>query len=202
MKEKLKYLLNIQLFADDDETPETTSNTEDETPESSEEDEKRKSYVKIREEKATAKLLKQLGVSSVDEAKEKFNAAEQAKLEAEKAREEFETKQKELLTTIKTHSLTTLLEAEKVFDADALVRYVDINQVELNPDGTIKDAASIINQLKEQKPHYFGQSKPQGDSHYRGKPSPQKDEVSVAYEQGRYVDATALYLKQLKQGGK
>ena len=110
------------------------------------------SYVKIREEKAREKIFKELGVKDVEEAKTKLANADKAlqKVEELEARINQDIADKE--RDVKVKKLTTILDNENVFDSDALINYLDLDEVELDAKRNIKDSAEIISQLKELKP--------------------------------------------------
>lgn len=205
----LKYLLDLQLFADDNEKPE--ENVEDkveepekptdvEEPEDEEEqpsddessDKKQKSYVKIREEKARKALLKQLGVDNIDAAKTKLEESQKALDRVTQLEQKLEAERKSRETFLKRTQLIDALEEEKVFDSDALLHYVDLEKIELGQDEKIQDVPGIISQLKELKPKYFGKEFVKSDTYIKGTGEPSKPN-------GDYRSQTVEYLKAIKK---
>lgn len=158
------------------------------------------SYVKIREEKAREKIFKELGVKDVEEAKTKLANADKAlqKVEELEARINQDIADKE--RDVKVKKLTTILDNENVFDSDALINYLDLDEVELDAKGNIKDSAEIISQLKELKPKYFGKQNVKSDTYIKNdveskNPATDYDED---YKAGNYQAVIAKYLKNKK----
>ena len=111
------------------------------------------SYVKIREEKAREKLLKELGVKDIEEAKTKLANADKALEKVEAIEKKLEAQETERTNSKKVKLLTEILDNEKVFDSDALINYIDLDEVELDANGRIssEDSKEIISQLKQLK---------------------------------------------------
>lgn len=158
------------------------------------------SYVKIREEKAREKIFKELGVKDVEEAKTKLANVDKAlqKVEELEARINQDIADKE--RDVKVKKLTTILDNENVFDSDALINYLDLDEVELDAKGNIKDSAEIISQLKELKPKYFGKQNVKSDTYIKNdveskNPATDYDED---YKAGNYQAVIAKYLKNKK----
>ena len=218
-KEELMKL-NIQLFADEDPQdpePETDPQTDPEDdgddegskePEKKEtnviknktkdESDKKKSFVQIREDKAREKIFKELGVKDLDEAKAKISAGETALTKISEIEKKLEQKDYEESYNNKVNKLTKILENEKVFDADALVGYVDIDKVELDENGQIKNSDSIIKQLKTLKPNFFGKEFIKTDKYNKGNTGNEPDPYKEDYDNKNYQGVIATYLKSLK----
>lgn len=203
----LKYLLDLQLFADDEEeekpektveeeeTPAEVEEPEDEEEQPSEDDssdKKHKSYVKIREEKARKALLKQLGVDNIDDAKTKLEESQKALDRVTQLEQKLEAERKSRETFLKRTQLIEALEEEKVFDSDALLHYVDLEKIELGQDEKIQDVSGIITQLKELKPKYFGKEFVKSDTYVKGT-------GEVTKPKGDYRTQTVEYLKAIKK---
>lgn len=218
-KEELMKL-NIQLFADDDSQesePETDPETdpeddgEDEGSKESEkketnviknktkdEPDKKKSFVQIREDKAREKIFKELGVKDLDEAKAKISAGETALTKISEIEKKLEQRDYEESYNDKVSKLTKILENEKVFDADALVSYVDIDKIELDENGQVKNSDSIIKQLKTLKPNFFGKEFIKTDKYTKGNSNSESDPYKEDYDNKNYQGVIATYLKNLK----
>lgn len=213
--------LNIQLFADEDPVdpePETDPETDPEEGEdegsnesgkenkgtnivknSTKEPEKKKSFVQIREDKAREKIFKELGVKDLDEAKAKISAGETALTKISEIEKKLEQKDYEESYNDKVKKLTKILENEKVFDADALVGYVDIDQIELDNNGKIKDSDAIIAQLKELKPNFFGKEFIKTDKYNKGNKNNDIDPYKEDYDNKNYQGVISTYLKNMKK---
>ena len=100
---------------------------------------------------------------------------------------------------LKVNKLTKILENEKVFDADALVGYVDVDKVELDENGQIKDSDSIIKQLKTLKPNFFGKEFIKTDKYNKGNTGNEPDPYKEDYDSKNYQGVIATYLKSLKK---
>lgn len=100
-----------------------TTETVVENPEQNDEGESSKSntnkkdtsYVKIREEKAREKLLKELGVKDVEEAKSKLANADKALEKVQEIERKLEAQETEKVNSKKVKLLTEILDKEKVF---------------------------------------------------------------------------------------
>ena len=163
-----------------------------------------KSFVKIREDKAREKLLKELGVKSIDEAKQKLANADTALSKIEAIEKKLQAQETEQLNSKKVKVLTELLDNEKVFDADALINYIDLDKVELDSTGKIstEDSKSIIASLKKLKPNYFGKEFIKSDAFSKSNTStttnPETD-YQTDYEAGNYQAVIAKFLKNNKK---
>ena len=157
-------------------------------------DTKPKSIIKIREEKAKKSLLKQLGVSSVDEAKEKFQKSEEALRRVEELEKKLINEQKSRETETKRSQLINLLDSENAFDSEALLNYIELDNIELDSSNKLKDTNVIIEQLKKIKPHYFTKQVVKGDNFVKGSQS--------SNQQSSNTDPflqTVDYLKRIKK---
>lgn len=211
MKE-LKYLLDLQLFAEDEEdTPPVPPKDEevtvppkvepkDDEDEDDEDDKKQsKSYVKIREEKARKSLLKQLGVDDVEDAKAKLDSGKEALAKIAQLEARLASEESKRINQLKNSQLTNLLDKENVFDSEALLHYLDLDTIELSQDGSLKDPVGIVEALKARKPNYFGKEFVRSDAYIKGTPqNTSANSFEEAYKNGDYVGATASYLKSLK----
>ena len=158
------------------------------------------SYVKIREEKAREKIFKELGVKDVEEAKTKLANADKALQKVEELEARINRDNADRERELKVKKLTTILDNENVFDSDALINYLDLDEVELDAKGNIKDSAEIISQLKELKPKYFGKQNVKSDTYVKNdtdtkNPATDYDED---YKAGNYQAVIAKYLKSKK----
>lgn len=157
------------------------------------------SYVKIREEKAREKLLKELGVKDIEEAKTKLANADKALEKVEAIEKKLEAQETERTNSKKVKLLTEILDNEKVFDSDALINYIDLDEVELDANGRIslEDSKEIVNQLKQLKPNYFGKEFVKSDV-YKKNDSKQENpanDYKEDYEAGNYQAVIAKFLK-------
>lgn len=155
-----------------------------------------KSYIKLREEKAQKQLLKKLGVENIDEALTALGERDELIKKVNDLEKKFEQAEKDKTNQIKTRQLTSMLEAEKVFDSDALLHYIDIDKIELDTNGKIKESDKIVAELKALKPNYFGKEFIKSDTHTQGNPNPITNEYEADYKSGNYVGAISKYLKQ------
>lgn len=158
-----------------------------------------KGYVKIRvdraKEQTTNSILKDLGVSSIDEAKQKMADASKALDEVTKLKAKIEAQEYENEVRSKKQLLTKVLDDEKVFDTDALINYVDLDKVEIE-NGQVKDADKIIASLKKAKPNFFGKFQTVSDGYIKG----QESKPLTALEKqknGNNVGAINDYLKSI-----
>lgn len=161
------------------------------------------SYVKIREEKAREKLLKELGVKDVEEAKTKLANADKALEKVEAIEKKLQAQETEKVNSKKVRLLTEILDKEKVFDSDALINYIDLDEIELDATGKIslEDSKEIVSQLKELKPNYFGKEFIKSDA-YKKSDSNQENPVNdykEDYEAGNYEAVIAKFLKNNKK---
>ena len=196
--------LDIQLFAEDASGEEiqedniTEENlTKDPVPEKKKDN--GQSFVKIREEKARESLLKELGVTSVEDAKAKMQAAQTAldKIEVIEKKMNDQIYEKEFNNKVK--KLTKVLENEKVFDADALIGYVDIDSIEIDASGNVKDSAEIVKQLKQTKPNFFGKEFIKTDAHHTGNKDNEMDPYKENYDKKDYKSVISTYLKNTRK---
>lgn len=195
----MKYLLNIQLFSEDGATQTPNVDVNNDPTKRAEDDVKKESYVKIRIDKAIDSLLKQLGVADVNEASSLIEAGKTSANRISELENTIANERTARVNETKRNKLIHLLDNEKVFDSDALLNYVDINKVEIDDAGQIKDSANIISALKEKKPHYFGKESVGTDKHRQQTQQTQPNEIVADYEAGNYVSAVAKYLKNAKK---
>lgn len=181
----------------------TKVDTEEEQPTKETETKNNTSYVKIREEKAREKLLKELGVKDVEEAKTKLANADKALEKVEAIEKKLQAQETEKVNSKKVKLLTEILDKEKVFDSDALINYVDLDEIELDATGRIssEDSKAIVSQLKELKPNYFGKEFIKSDA-YKKSDSNQENPVNDYkddYDAGNYQAVIAKFLKNNKK---
>jgi len=167
-------------------------------------DEEKTGYVKFRVERAKEdaenELLKQLGVKSIAEAKEKMSNGDKALEIAQELQNKVKEKEKDELTNTKVTKLKEVFEKEKVFDADALVRYVDIEKVKIEEDGSITDEKNLIEALKKAKPNFFGNQYLKTDSYKKGNPEESNPKTyDELYKKGDYVGVITQYLNNVKK---
>lgn len=131
-------------------------------------------YVKYRvdraKEQAQKDMLKDLGVKNIEEAKTLINDGTKALEEVQKLQARLDAEEKNKVNANKKQLLTTLLNNEKVFDADALINYLDLDKVQVE-NGEIKDSENIINSLKKAKPNFFGKYQTITDGYVKGQTS-------------------------------
>ena len=129
-------------------------------------------YVKYRvdraKEQAQKDMLKDLGVKDLDEAKTLIANGTKALEEVQKLQARLDAEEKSKIEATKKAKLTKLLDNEKVFDSDALVNYLDLDKVELDETGEIKDSENIVNSLKKAKPNFFGKFETITDGYIKG----------------------------------
>lgn len=181
----------------------TEVETEEEQPTKETETKNNTSYVKIREEKAREKLLKELGVKDVEEAKTKLANADKALEKVEAIEKKLQAQETEKVNAKKVKLLTEILDKEKVFDSDALINYIDLDEIELDATGRIssEDSKAIVSQLKELKPNYFGKEFIKSDA-YKKSDSNQENPVNDYkddYDAGNYQAVIAKFLKNNKK---
>ena len=132
-------------------------------------------YVKYRvdraKEQAQKDMLKDLGVKDLEEAKSLISNGTKALEEVQKLQARLDAEEKSKVVADKKSKLTKLLDKEKVFDADALVNYLDLDKVELDETGEIKDSENIVNSLKKAKPNFFGKFETITDGYVKGQTS-------------------------------
>ncbi len=182
----------------DDSVVENPDETEEETSKSNN-TKKDTSYVKIREEKAREKLLKELGVKDVEEAKNKLANADKALEKVQEIERKLEAQETEKVNSKKVKLLTEILDKEKVFDSDALINYLDLDSIKLDATGKIssEDSKAIVSQLKELKPNYFGKEFIKSDAYKKGASSQENpaNDYKEDYEAGNYQAVIAKFLK-------
>ena len=131
-------------------------------------------YVKYRvdraKEQAQKDMLKDLGVKNIEEAKTLISNGTKALEEVQKLQARLDAEEKNKVNANKKQLLTTLLNNEKVFDADALINYLDLDKVQVE-NGEIKDSENIINSLKKAKPNFFGKYQTVTDGYVKGQTS-------------------------------
>lgn len=163
---------------------------------------KPQSFVKIREQKAvektTSSILQELGVKDIEEAKTKLAKADEALDRITKLEQRLESRDYEDTYNNKVNQLVKLLEKENVFDAEALVNYIDVDKVDLDKSGKITDTETIINQLKERKPNYFGKDFVRTDTYSKSNSKLEADPYKQDYENKNYENVIATYLRNNK----
>ena len=131
-------------------------------------------YVKYRvdraKEQAQKDMLKDLGVKNIEEAKTLISNGTKALEEVQKLQARLDAEEKNKVNANKKQLLTTLLNNEKVFDADALINYLDLDKVQVE-NGEIKDSENIINSLIKAKPNFFGKYQTITDGYVKGQTS-------------------------------
>lgn len=154
-------------------------------------------FVKHRVERAKRQtekeLLEELGVSDLDEAKEIINSGKTALAEVRALKEDLEKQKQEALNNMKHNALVKLLDEHKVFDSEALSHYVDLDKVEFDENGVLKDADAIVNNLKQVKPNFFGTFTTESDVLKTGSQTKPKTALDRQRE-GDNVGAIASYL--------
>ena len=129
-------------------------------------------YVKYRvdraKEQAQKDMLKDLGVKDLEEAKSLIANGTKALEEVQKLQARLDAEEKNKVNNNKKTLLTKLLNNEKVFDADALINYLDLEKVEIDETGEIKDSENIVNSLKKAKPNFFGKFETVSDGYVKG----------------------------------
>lgn len=156
-------------------------------------------YVKQRVDRAktqaTEKVLNELGVKSVDDAKQLIANGTKALEEVAKLREELDTQKYENEIRIKRSELAKILDNEKVFDTDALLNYVDFDKVKLE-DGKLQDTENIVASLKKAKPNFFGNYEVVSDGYVKGQPA--KPQTALDKQKsGNITGAIDDYLKTI-----
>jgi hypothetical protein len=174
-----------------------TNNGGNQDPVSNENDDK--GYVKIRvdraKEQTTTAILKELGVTNLDEAKKKMADGTKALEEVAKLTAKIEAQEQENIVRTKRQLLTTVLDEQKVFDTDALINYIDLDKVEIE-NGQVKDVENIVASLKKAKPNFFGKFQTVTDGYIKG----QESKPMTALEKqksGNNVGAINDYLKSI-----
>lgn len=154
-------------------------------------------YVKIRvdraKEQTTKSILNELGVANLDEAKQKIADGTKALDEVNKLKAQLEAQKYESEVRTKRQLLTKVLDTEKVFDADALLNYVDLDKVKLE-NGQIQDVDNIVASLKQAKPNFFGSKETVSDGYVRGQ-AQQPLTPLEKQKKGNVVGAIDDYLK-------
>lgn len=197
--------LNIQLFAEEaeqEEVEEESTEVKEEEKEEKEEVKKpeNKSFVKIREDKAREKIFKELGVKDLDEAKAKLENADKALQKVEEIEKKLEAQEKLKEDNLKVKELTRILDKEHVFDSEALINYINLDEIELE-NNKIKadDAKSIVASLKELKPNYFGKEFIKSDVYTKGETQKAEVDYKDDYEAGNYQEVIKKFLKNNKK---
>lgn len=161
-----------------------------------------KGYIKYRVERAKEDavntLLAELGVDTVEDAKEKIQSGEKALTLATELATKIKDAEEKQLSEMKTIKLKQLLENEKVFDSDALVRYIDINKVDLDNEGNVVDSEGIVNALKKAKPNFFGSQYLKSDNHVKGT-EPTEQNYKSLYDKGDYLGVLTQYVNKLNK---
>lgn len=156
-------------------------------------------YVKERVDRAKAQttkaILTELGVDDVVKAKELIAQGTQALQEVARLRDELASQKANSERKAKVQQLTSRLNNEKVFDADALLNYIDLDKVQIEDD-QVQDLDGIVENLRQAKPHFFGVTTVTSDNYTKG----QNKVVPTARDkqaQGNVVGAIDDYLKHI-----
>lgn len=163
------------------------------------EDDNKVNYVKERvdraKEQTTKSILKELGVESLEDAKKLVADGTKALNEVSKLKEKIEAQEHEKEIANKKQLLTKVLEEEKVFDADALINYLDLDKVNIE-NGEIQDKDNIIASLKKAKPNFFGKFETVSDGYIKGETSKPLTALDKQ-KAGNTIGAINDYLKNI-----
>ena len=131
-----------------------------------------KGYVALRVERAEKRtqknILNELGVDDLATAKAKLTEGQTALERITALEKQLADKEARITQKAKEDSLVKLLENHKVFDAEALMLYVDLDTVKLDETGNLQEGDAIIELLKTRKPNYFGTFSKESDAHVQG----------------------------------
>ena len=156
-------------------------------------------YVKIRVDRAKEQtkneILKELGVADLESAKQLIANGTTALDEVNKLKAKIEAQEKETEVATKKSLLSKVLENEKVFDADALINYVDLDKVQIE-NGEVKDSANIVASLKKAKPNFFGTFQTTSDNYVKGQTTAPQTALDKQ-KAGNTVGAINDYLKEI-----
>lgn len=160
-----------------------------------------KTFTQIRTERAAEKaqreLLKELGVTTIDEAKAKIEDGAKALTMASEIKAQLDAEALAKVDANKSTQLRKLFEG--TFDPEVLVQLTDLSKVELDANGNITNGETIYNDAKAARPRFFGQTSTQADPVITNTQTPGKtDVISKAYEDGDYQKAVSEHLKTLK----
>lgn len=184
----------------EEETKQEETKTVEKEPEKKEDTTEEVGYVKIRVNRAIEqtekKLLDELGVENLDDAKMKLEKADKALTEVEKLRAEINQERYEKELNVKHSLMTKVLDEHKVFDSDALINYLDLDKVEVE-NGVIKDSDKIVEKLKEFKPNFFGTTVSQSDDFIKGQTRNQSNTALEKQKAGNMVGAIDTHLKEI-----
>lgn len=176
---------------------ETVEETEVETEATNDKKTEEKGYVALRVERAEKQtqknILNELGVNDLATAKEKLEQGQEALNRIEALEKQLAEKDKRIETKAKEDAVIKLLESEKVFDAEALMLYVDIDTVELSEDGSLKDGSQLVDLLKTRKPNYFGTFSKESDVHKQGGTT----QVNTAIEKQKAGDSVGAIAQDI-----
>lgn len=137
------------------------------------------------ERQTEERILAELGVESLTDALDKLKRVE----ELEKKYEKITT---EVTLASKKTKLKQVLEEHDVFDADVLVPFVNIE--ELDSD---EDYINAVKALQESKPKHFGVKKIVGDVHKESKEI-ERNPIKEAEAKGDYHGAIANWLASME----
>ena len=160
-----------------------------------------KSYTQIRAERAAAKaqseLLKELGVTTLDEAKAKIEDGAKALTMASEIKAQLDAEAHAKVDAAKSVQLRKLFEG--TFDPEVLVQLTDLSKVELDANGQLLNGEALLGEAKATRPRFFGQVSTQADPVAVNTQTPGKvDIITKAYEDGDYTKAVSEHLKSFK----
>lgn len=157
-----------------------------------------KGYVKYRVERAKRdamrEILSKLGVESIDEAVVKLSEIPNVNKQISELSKKLSEKEQSEVRTSKCKLLSKRLQAESVFDAEALLHYVDIDEISINDNEEIENVEEIISHLKEIKPNFFGKNFLKTDS-FRSSNKPISNSNNCALNFKDNISAIADYIK-------
>lgn len=208
------FKLDLQLFAGTEQEPSTEPVVEnkqvDEPVKTEPEPTKEpttpatedKGWIKQRTERAKEsgkkEVLSTLGVSTLEEAEKLIKQNQTTAQKVAELESKIAQKEKEELNTSKVQKLSKALDAENAFDSEALINYIDLDKVELDEDGTIKDMDAIIASLKNKKPNFFStKTVVKTDKHSGGTGTPV--ESNTLYEKAIEGDTHGFFMEFLKE---
>lgn len=138
------------------------------------------------ERQTEERLLEKLGVEKLDDVLARLERVEHLE-------NELNTMKAEQVKTKKATTLKQRLEAENVFDAEALLYMVDLDELEDSDE----EYDNVIKVLKEKKPKHFGVRGLVGDEHKSSKDI-HVDPVRDKEAKGDYLGATSAWIKSIQ----
>ena len=138
------------------------------------------------ERQTEERLLEKLGVEKLDDALARLERVETLE-------NELNTIRAEQVKTKKAAVLKQRLEAENVFDAEALLYMVDLDELEDSDE----EYDNVVKVLKEKKPKHFGVRSLVGDEHKSSK-NIHVDPVRDREAKGDYLGATSAWIKSIQ----